>query len=281
MKKIDCLLLFFLFLQVGFSQDSLRQDVYLLNNKTHTFSLQHCELYDGYLSPLYYNGYGIQYKQDVRRIWSEKRPNLSMQNSYTVNLALTLNPTSTASMIYLNFEYNWGMYYHLRVKKNLEFLFGGTVAPEIGGRLLGRNTNNPGNLDLGVGVNLAAQMRWKVPTKKRVLELGVSFSSPLLGCIFAPELGMSYYEIFYLGGQNDIVHFTSFHNKYGFFRTYTLDIPFKNSIFRVGLQRNLMKYAVNEVFYKRKSGGIMLGWQKNIISFAGRKNPPPEKFKVY
>ncbi|MDR2980047.1 MAG: DUF3316 domain-containing protein [Bacteroidales bacterium] len=281
MKKIYLIIALLISCYAGFAQDSLRSKSYLLNNKTHSFTLYGCELFDGYLSPLYYSGLGVQFKQDVRRVWSEKLSNLSMQNSYTVNLMLTLNPAYTANMFYLNFEYDWGMYYHLVAKKNLTFLLGGTVTPEIGGRLLPRNTNNIGNLDFGASINVATQMRWKIPTKKRVLELNVSFSMPVIGFAFAPQLGASYYEIFYLKNQNDIFHFTFFHNKYGFKRSYTLDIPFKNSVFRVGIQRNLLKYSLHGVFYKRKYGGIILGWQKNLFSFAGRKNKAPDRFIQY
>ncbi|MDL2297262.1 DUF3316 domain-containing protein [Bacteroidales bacterium OttesenSCG-928-B11] len=280
--RIPLLLFPFLFLAGSiFAQDTLPEKIYLPKNVSHDLSLLQFELYDGYLSPLYYNGYGLQYRQDVRRVWSEKRPNLSMQNCYTLNVAVTLNPARTAAMTYLSFEYKWGMYYHFRRDKKFSILLGGTVTPEIGGRMLPGNTNNVGNLDLGASVNLAAQGRWKIPTKKRVLQFNFSIAAPIMGLVFAPEMGASYYEIFYLEGKQNVSHFTSFHNKYAFYRYYSLDIPFKNSIFRIGVQRNLLKYYVGENFYKRKYGGIMLGWQKNIVTFAGRKSNPPKNTVIY
>lgn len=277
-KNLVFLLLFFALFQRSNGQDTIGVGQYLLRNKTQTFAIQQYELYDGYLSPLYYTGFGLQYEQDIRRIWSCSHPNLSMQNRFVLNLASTLNPTKTAGMLYLNFEYSWGMYYHLPVAKTLTFLFGGTVSPEIGGRLLSRNVNNPSNLDFGATVNLAAQMQWKIKTKKRALTLNVSLISPFFGVLFSPRKGASYYEIFALGATDQIVHFTFFHNKYGFFRNYSLDIPFKNSILRLGVYRNLLKYSINDTFYKRKATGIVVGWQKNIFSFAGRKNVPPQNF---
>ena len=63
----------------------------------------------------------------------------------------------------------------------------------------------------------------------RTLKLNYSFEAPILGCMFVPMGGASYYEMFDLGNLDNAVHFSSLHNKQGYDNTLSMVVPFKHS----------------------------------------------------
>ena len=251
---------------------------HLLTTKTNTFGLATFHFIDPYLSPLTYTGSGFDFNHESRRFLSLNNTNISIQNKFYLATGIAYNPAKTGSMLYLGANYSLGMHYHFRPAKGLQLLAGGSWDVDFGFKDLTRNVNNPVNLDMATNLNLSGVARYDFPLFRRTLRLQLAVESPVLGYMFVPTAGASYYEMFELGNHSDITHFSSIVNKRGLNPKLTLDVPFARSTWRFGLSYQTLKYKANDMVFKRNTFSLMVGTTMDVISFAGRKKQVPHNF---
>jgi hypothetical protein len=277
MKRNFILLLFSFCLLPVFSQhdDAGKYALKLVNNN---FQWGLVELYDAYLSPLYYQGAVLQYNHRTRRYFNPEKTTLSRDNLLSTSTGLLSNPAGTSSMVYLDFQYAWGAHYHFRPVKNLQILAGGMADAGITYKMIARNVNNPVNVDIATNINLSAVVQYKIPLKRRDLLLQATFMTPVFGLMFVPEKGASYYEVVSLNNFENTFHFSSFHNKYGLAHQYTIDIPFKKSVLQVGYAFRGQTHQANELVFKRTASCFLIGWRCELYAFSGRKTRIPDNF---
>lgn len=260
------------------AQQEIPGKEYGLISVNNTFYLGGMQLLDSYLSPLEYRGMSLRFENNRKRFFSTENTNLSMQSRINVTIGMARNPARSAMMNYLAFNYGWGMYYHIRPVANLQILAGGIADLDLGGKMVARNVNNPANADLAGNINASCIIQYSIPTRKRNLLLQAMIQVPLLGVMFVPEQGASYYEMFSLGALRNTAHFTFFHNKYGINQSYSIEIPFSKSTLRLGFSSQFIKYTANNLVFKKLDYAFMIGWKQEIISFAGRNKKAPAGF---
>lgn len=278
MKKAGFLILI-IFFNVSVYSQTRNADTYLLSNVANTFGFGAISVLDPYLSPLQYNGIGLKYDNDNLRFLDTEKLNLSRQSKFTITAAEALNPAFTSLMMLVGANYQYGMYYHFQPISDLKVLAGGSCDVDFAVKYLPRNTNNPVNMDMSTNLNISAMAFYKLKLLKRDVQLQLSLQSPLLGCMFVPQTGASYYELFLLGNLTDAFHFSSLHNKRGFQSRLLLHVPFMRSNWHVGFDFNMLKYSANGAVYKKDDFGLVVGTTFDMISFSGRKNLPPSNFK--
>jgi hypothetical protein len=113
---------------------------------------------------------------------------------------------------------------------------------------------------------------------KRTLHFQVSLQLPLVGCMFVPSSGASYYDMFEVGNLDQAFHFSSIHNKQGLNQTYTVDVPFNRTTWRFGLNFKNIKYKANDLVFKHEGMSLIIGTTFDDISFSGRKSLAPKNF---
>jgi len=277
MKKIVVLLLTIfvcLFVQAQ-NNDNQR---YLLTTKSSTFGVGLSDIIDPYLSPLVYSGVGLNYNLDTRRFLSDKNSNYLMQSKLVLSSDFLLNPALSSEMIYLGINYGWGLNYHFRLNKNLKILAGGLWNIDFGFKNVSRNINNPVNLDMSTNLNLTGLLMYDWVLHTRTLHLQAYLQMPLIGCMFVPSGGASYYDMFEVGNLDQAFHFSSIHNKQGLNQTYTVDVPFYRSTWRFGLNFQRIKYKANDLVFKQDGMSLIVGTTFDDISFGGRKKLAPHNF---
>jgi len=277
MKRNIFLFQLFLFSSLLFAQTNDEQK-YLLTTETSTYGLSTIKLTDPYLSPISYSGIGLRYENESRRFLSTQNTNISKQSNFKLMCGLAFNPTITASMTYMGMNYDWGMHYHFRPFTGLQLLVGGLCDVDFGLKDISRNVNNPINLDLATNLNLSGVVIYDIPLSRKVLQLQIALQSPILGYMFVPGEGTSYYEIFELGNFTNTTHFSSLHNKRGINGTFSVDVPFKYSIWRFGFNYHELDYSSNNLIFKRKDVCLLIGSTFDIATFAGRGNRAPRNF---
>jgi len=277
MKKNIFLSILFLISSFLYAQTDTGQK-YLLTTKTNTLGMTMLNLIDPYLSPLPYSGIGFIYNHESSRFLSLQNTNVSMQSKTNVVAGLALNPAFTASMTYLGLNYGWGRQYHFRPLKDLQVRAGGLWDIDFGFKSVLRNVNNPVNIDIATNLNLTGVAIYDIATRNKLLKLRLDLSTPVLGCMFVPRGGASYYELFELGNLAGTTHFSSLHNKRGIHGILSVDIPFNHSVWRYGISYQGLKYSANEMVFKRNEISIIVGTTFDVITFAGRKNRAPANF---
>jgi len=277
MKKI-VLISFVIQLGSFLSAQNGYEQKYLLTTKTNTIGFSSLNLIDPYLSPLTYTGTGIQFEHESRRFLSITNTNISMQSKLDLEGGSLLNPAQTSAMYYLAVNYSWGMHYHFRPMKGLVVLAGGTWDAGLGYKDVPRNVNNPGNVDLATNLNLSGVAIYDIILRRLVLKLQLAVETPVIGWMYVPLAGASYYEMFMLGNTSDISHFSSIINKRGIHPKLTLDVPFKSSVWRIGVGYQRLQYKANNMIFDRNELSFMLGTTFDVIHFGGRSKKAPANF---
>jgi len=277
MKKI-VLISFVIQLGSFLSAQNGYEQKYLLTTKTNTIGFSSLSLIDPYLSPLTYTGTGIQFEHESRRFLSITNTNISMQSKLDLEGGSLLNPAQTSAMYYLAVNYSWGMHYHFRPMKGLVVLAGSTWDAGLGYKDVPRNVNNPGNVDLATNLNLSGVAIYDIILRRRVLKLQLAVETPVIGWMYVPLAGASYYEMFMLGNTSDISHFSSIINKRGIHPKLTLDVPFKSSVWRIGVGYQRLQYKANNMIFDRNELSFMLGTTFDVIHFGGRSKKAPANF---
>jgi hypothetical protein len=237
------------------------------------------EILDPYLSPLYYTGKALKYNNLERRFVSWGGiPNLSSQISSDWLLGATLNPAGTATILYYGQNFGRGLHYHYKPQPAVQLLLGGIMDLDMGLKLNDRNINNPLNVDLAGNLNLSGILMYDFNLFKRTMQLQLSIQSPLMGCMFVPLQGASYYEMFLLGDISNTMNFSSLHNKQGLNTTISLDLPLNYSVWRFGLNFQDLKYSANDMVFSRSAFSLIVGTTFDFVTFAGRKNKAPKNF---
>ena len=277
MNKLLLTGLVIFFNSILYAQDSNEQK-FLLTTKTNTVGFSILSLTDPYLSPLTYTGNGIQFEHESRRFLSLSNTNVSIQNKLNLEFGYLLNPAQTASMTYIGADYSWGMHYHFRPLEGLILLAGGTGDVGLGYKDVPRNVNNPGNVDLYANLNLSGVAQYDIPLLRRTLRLQLSVETPLIGWMYVPLAGASYYEMFMLGNLSGISHFSSVFNKRGINPKLTVNVPFKSSVWRFGIGYQKLQYTANKMVFDRTEMSVHIGTTFDMVGFGGRMRKAPSNF---
>jgi len=276
--KNYCILLLTVFFSSTIFAQNMEEQKYLLTTHTNTFGLSTLSFIDPYLSPLTYSGMGIRYESVSRRFLSPENTNISMQSKLNLEAAVTENPATTSSMNYLGINYSWGLHYHFRPREGLRLLAGALLDADLGIKDVPRNVNNPVNMDMNTNLNLSGIAMYDVFFWKRTFTLQLTMQTPVMGCMFVPGSGASYYEMFELGNLKDAIHFSSLHNKRGLNSAFTIAVPFNRSVWRFGCGLNLLNYSANDMVFRKNEFTFTVGTTFDMVTFGGRKNKAPRNF---
>lgn len=251
---------------------------YKLTARETSIGLGALSITDPYLSPISYSGTSFRTNYLARTFVSVTNTNLSYQVQFEGSLGLLSNPTGTASMLYAGTQVGWGLNYHFRFTDRFQLLVGGLVDGQFGVKWLSRNVNNPVNMDVAANLNAMAEARYDFNLWKRQLRLTFSMQSPVLGAMFVPLIGASYYEMFGLGNMQKAIHFSSLHNKVALNSHLNLQIPLRNSTIIIGVATDSRLYKANNQVYSHYASCVSLGFKADIFQFGGVRNVAPMNF---
>jgi len=244
----------------------------LLSTIENSINISTISIVDPYLSPLNYQGLGGSFHTENRKFLSPDNLKLSRQVSLNLVGGMAINPAYTASMIFAGGDFGWGLHYHLKPFANFQILGGGLWDVNFMYKMVGRNTNNPINVDLATNINFSGIARYDFVLFKKTHRLQLNLQSPLLGCMYVPLAGASYYEMFKLWNLSSTTHFSSLHNKRGINTSLSIYVPFKRAVWKFGIGYNGLKYSANDMIFKQQELSVLVGTTFDRIIFAGRNN---------
>lgn len=257
---------------------------YNLTTSSNNVGIGSCNILDPYLSPYEYRGSSLNYFTDYQRFVFRNDSSISSKHELDIQLGSAKHPTRINSMMFANGSYDLAIYYRLKPIKNLTLQLGGSWSADLGGKYISRNVNNPFSLDLYTDVNFSLSANYKFNVNvfnwfSQSFRIEYGAKTPFAGCMFVPEQGASYYEIFSLKNLTDAFHFSSFHNKRNITQYFNLDVPVSFTTFRIGFRNELLQYKANDMVFHRNTFSVQLGWVTDLYVFQGTKNKPPKNFK--
>jgi len=276
MKKNIFPFLFLLFSNLMTAQQA--DENFLLTTQSNRVGVSTLKLLDPYLSPLVYSGMAIRFDEEKSRFLSVSTNSLSIQQHFNLIGGMSLNPAKTSSMLYAASYYDFGIYHHFPSVYGVRLMAGGSWDVDFGYKMIARNINNPVNIDLATNFNFSGIAKYDIRLFKRVVGLQLRAQAPVLGCMFVPRGGASYYEMFDLWNLDNAIHFSSLHNKQGISGDIFCVVPFKNFTLNFGVKYNGLAYKANDMVFKRNEFSFVMGSQFDVIKFSGRNKIAPRNF---
>jgi len=277
MKKI-ILLLNLICIFIISSAQPREKELVALTNVTHHAGVSVVELVDPYLSILNYTGYGLRLEYTDSYYFNPEKPVLSSYSRITGLISSLTNPQKTAGVTYIGGNAAWGALYEYHDINNLVLLAGANVDVDFAYKINSRNVNNPVNIDLATNLNAMLGIKYVYAIRKRNLKFKANFEFPLLGCMFVPYPGLSYYEMYSSGAYAEAIHFSSLHNKQGLKEQISIDIPFKFSTWSLGARMHQLKYQAGDQPYSFNEFSVFVGINYDIVRFSGRKVKLPDHY---
>ena len=257
------------FLSVGAQEDSLRATRYVMRSTL--FGVGHSNVFETYLSPLEYTGTEVRFLHESMRMTRLLGGKVSGQSLIQVNASYNKNISQTAEMYAGLVNWSYALHYQFRMNDDKLKILVGPMLDLNGGVVYNRrNSNNPAQAKAYGGLGASGMLIYKFRIARYPLTVRYQANLPLLGVMFSPEYGESYYEIFSLGNGGRNVVFTSLHNTPSLRQMVTLDFPIRNVTMRVGYVCDIQQSKVNNLKSHAYSHDFMIGFVRNLYLLRGK-----------
>lgn len=236
------------------------------------YGVGHTNVFDTYLSPQEYTGIDFRMARESMRMTRWMNGNLSRQIFFQANLGYTHNKADNNNTFSGLANWNYGLHYNFLLTSNFRLLAGG-LADINGGFVYNlRNGNNPAQARAYINLDASGMAIWNLRIKNRPLTLRYQINLPLMGVMFMPNYGQSYYEIFTLGHWDGVINFTSLHNQPSLRQMLTVDFPLGKAKMRFAYIWDAQQAKVNQIKTHVYSHVFMVGFVKELYLFSNRKS---------
>lgn len=225
---------------------------------------------DTYLSPVEYTGPELRMMRESMRMTRLMDGKVSVQTLFQAHVSLTENKAATGSELAGMVNWNYALHRQFRLTENLKVLAGPMLDLNGGFVYNMRNSNNPAQAKAYANVAASGMVIYRFHLKRYPMVARYQVNVPLMGIMFSPEYGQSYYEIFSLknGGKN--VLFTSLHNQPAVRQLLTLDFPVRSVNLRLGYTCDIQQANVNHLKSHIWSHAFLVGFVKNFYLLKGK-----------
>lgn len=227
----------------------------LKTNNAFSASIGTANMYDTYLSPLEYKGFSIHlmYEQMRRTTWFNYK--FYKQQVLELEFSKGDSPAKNVSEYYALLSYRLGGHYRVYNTDKFRLGIGGFWDINAGVLYNERNGNNPASARAYSNLNLSLQASYKL----KQFAVRWQMDTPLMGILFSPKYGQSYYEIS-LGNSVGVVNFASLHNQRALRNYITVDIPINTYTLRVGYLGSWYQTKVHDIQTHHYTNSFIIGF---------------------
>ncbi len=235
-------------------------------------------LLDEYLSPLVYTGSIFRADYQSMHYMSLQTTHVSLDWTLTASIGMEHNPAATNSIFYCALQPGVGVHYHFRPVPHLKLLVGGVWDVFFANKYSFSNGNNPYSADLSTRLNASviAQYNWHIG--KLPVVLSYALTMPMVGVMFVPQYGESYYEMFTLGHMQHTIHFTTLTNYLAMDNAFTADFVLKRWTIRAAFYHDYDKHNANSLHFETMQSVFSLGAVVNFAVFDHGKRKVPSNY---
>lgn len=215
---------------------------------------------DTYLSPEKYRGIDVRIMSHTRR--EKDSSQWVNQFVHEGNIAFADNRASNGNEMAGAYAFRYSLMHRWSMRlwqHPLHIMAGGSVAANLGFVYNTRNSNNPANARVSINIEPTVAADYYLGRASLSgafkpidsaeagfpLVLHYEASAPLLGVMFSPNYGQSYYEIFTQGNYDHNVVPTTFVSAPSLRTRLTVDVPLRHAAIRVGYWGEWRQASVN------------------------------------
>ena len=215
---------------------------------------------DTYLSPLNYTGNDIRFISSVLR---EKHSGWDTQLLHDGGIDYTKNPSANGHTLSGHYDFSYGMMHRWTLLDGNLTLRAGGMAEIYGGFAynMRNSANNPaqGYVSLHIGGTGMAHYSTPFRISNRNISVGYEARLPLIGCMFSPDYGQSYYEIFERGDYDGNIVLNTIATP-SLRQTLYIDLPLSNDVaVRVGYLNDIRQATPNNLRQHTYTHAAILG----------------------
>ena len=226
---------------------------------SHLIGVGNSRILDTYITQEKFSGIGFSYLYIKERAKPIKRWNNLIEHE--IDLSSTKDRSRDANMLEGNYNLYWGRYRQWQYfGDHLQLQAGGLVNANLGFLYNMTGSNNPAQARLSLNVMPAAVATYRFPLFNQQFQLRYELNVPLVGIMFSPNYGQSYYEIFNRGNYDHNIVPTTLISAPTFRQMLTIDwrAGEKWSL-RVGYLGNYQQAQVNNLKQHIYAHRVMIG----------------------
>lgn len=219
---------------------------------------------DTYLSNEEYRGLELRFISQTMR---EREHSLwTTMVMHQAAVSYTHNTVRNGNEWYGICNFQWGLYRKTAFFGNkLTLRYGDLIDTSIGVIYNMRNSNNPAQALVDFNISPSVILNYKFKIANRLpFALTYYASAPLIGIMFSPNYGQSYYEIFSQGNYDHNAVFTTPFNKPSLRHILSLDFMLAKAQFRLSYIGNYLQWNVNNIKSHSYSSVFTIGVVKHF-----------------
>lgn len=246
------------------------------------YGFGYASVYDTYLSPQEYTGMDFRIARESIRMTKLLDGNISLQNFFQANVAYTHNKPDNNNTFSGLVNWNYGLHYQFRLTHNFKLL-AGALGDFNGGFVYNlRNSNNPASARAYINLAASGMAIWQIRVRNYPMTIRYQANLPVLGVMFSPNYGQSYYEIFTLGNKDGVIRMTSLHNQPSIRQMFSADFPVGNAKLRFMFLWDIQQSKLNMIETHTYGYVFMLGVVKDLYRTKNKKGAPlPNSLRAY
>lgn len=212
----------------------------------HFVALGAANILDTYLSPEQYKGMEMRY---MFRSWRQlKHPAWQRMLHHEADVRTSGNRADNADMLGLDYRFRIGwLRTWTMLEGKLSLQAGATADAMVGVLYNTRNQNNPAQLRASVSLSPMARAQYDFSISRRPFRATWEVSAPLVGVMFSPNYGQSYYEIFTRGNYDHNIVPTTIGSTPSLQSLLTLQTTWKKTAVMLGYMAEAQQSHVNDL----------------------------------
>lgn len=219
---------------------------------------------DTYLSPEKYRGTDLRFLSHTRR--ENDSTQWINQFQHEGNIAYADNRSGNGGTMAGGYTFRYSLLRKWTTtlwSHPLQLVAGGTAAANIGVVYNTRNGNNPANARLSLHIEPTVGFDYTIGNRHPVA-VHYEASAPLLGIMFSPNYGQSYYEIFTRGNYDHNCVPTTFGSTPSLRQMLTFDLRLAHTTWRIGYLGTMEQSSVNTLKTHTYTHSLMIGIVKRF-----------------
>ena len=271
LRSKELLFFCFLFLVSFFPLSCLSQDAPIaLTYRSAQVGFGFNSVYDSYLSPLKYTGKNAGLHFEQMKNTSLMKRKIFAQHLLNANYSWSDNNAGTASYYSGLFEYNYGLLHRFKPAEKWQVFAGMQAGGLLGFVYNTRNGNNPATGKAHVNLNLSTIANYNFRIFKQPVHLRYQLNVPVVGAMYSPQFGESYYEIG-LGATDNLVHLSSLHNYLSVRNMVAAEIPFNKFTLMFSYHFSLYETRINDLDTQLITNTFYIGLSSNFFIVQGKQ----------